>query len=172
MNQGEISPIKFSCVNNECIHDSNGEFNTVNECLHDCQRFDCNAESGQCIENGKSGKFSSLSECSSNCGSRGSSLLLPKTNLSNKDYMNEIQITKTLNGSLQSAKLKIDSSYIHLLFDTLLVITIISILGYYLFNKKNDLMSTGIALVLSIILLYVICKYIYDNYINVAKIYH
>ena len=79
---------------------------------------------------------------------------------------NEIQRTQTVKAAIP------DSNYMHLLFNIILVITIICILLYYLFNKKNDLMSTGLSIVLSLIILYIICKYIYDNYINVAKKYY
>jgi len=169
---GERPSIKFSCINSQCIPDPNGQFNTVNECLEYCQRFDCNPVSGQCIENGEFGKFNSLKECSQNCGSQGSPLLIPNSNVSHKDFNDEIQNLQNITGSLQSGELRFDSSYIHLLFNILLVITILCILGYYLFNKKDDLMSTGIALILALILLYIICKYVYDKYINVAKIYY
>lgn len=85
---------------------------------------------------------------------------------------NEIQRTQTVKAAIHSSKLITDSNYMHLLFNIILVITIICILLYYLFNKKNDLMSTGLSIVLSLIILYIICKYIYDNYINVAKKYY
>ena len=169
---GERPEVKFSCINNQCVPDPNGNFNTVNDCLKFCQRFDCDPMSGQCIENGEFGEFSSLSECTNSCGSEGSPLLIPKNNVSYSDVEEEIQTRKNLTGSLESGKLRFESSYVHLLFNIILVITICAIIGYYLFNKKDDLMSTGISLILALIILYVICKYIYDNYITVAKIYY
>ena len=83
------------------------------------------------------------------------------------DKMDElIEIKDNLLGNLEDSKLKYNSVYLYYLLNVIVVITIICLIVHFYFSKGDSVFVNAVLLIGSIILVYVIAKFVYDYFIN------
>ena len=93
-------------------------------------------------------------------------LIFNSNNLDFTEQLNkQTKIQNNLKGSLDDSTLKYESIYLHYILNIIVIITIICIIVYFLFNRQDNAFSSGVALILVFILIYIISKYIYDYFI-------
>jgi multidrug efflux pump subunit AcrB len=96
--------------------------------------------------------------------------MIPNQNIKQNYLDKELANNTIINGSLNSETLRLKSSSIEFVVYTILAITFISLIGYYMVNNTNNTLTNIVAIIISLLIVFVISKYIYDNYNKPIKI--
>jgi hypothetical protein len=160
---------KFSCdpISNTCKYDQNGEFSNIIDCQKKCKpKYKCDQNNYVCVPD-HNGNYQNISECSQECIAP---LMIPNQNIKQNYLDKELANNTIINGSLNSETLRLKSSSIEFVVYTILAITFISLIGYYMVNNTNNTFTNIVAIIISLLIVFVISKYIYDNYNKPIKI--
>jgi len=149
---------------------SDGTLGTVSakyvcpESLPVCKDYQYNKKWGNCVaapSTAHSGPYSTIEECSEQCQPP---ILLPKENINKNTLNKQLQVKSTMDGSLESEKLRYNSKVLEYLTYIVITITIIGLICYYAINNTNTTLGTVIAIVSAILVIFIIAKYIYEHY--------
>ena len=91
-------------------------------------------------------------------------ILLNKLNyISNLDLNQENNRTLTLEAEIKNTERNYKSKSIHYLLYFILLLTIIIFILYFFYSKNDNAFANVVIILLSLFLLFIICKYIYDQ---------
>jgi hypothetical protein len=80
------------------------------------------------------------------------------------NFNKELEIRRTMIGSLNTENLRYNTINIQYIVYTILTITIVSLIFYFFINNVNNTLGNLLVIIIAILLIFIICKYLYERF--------
>ena len=113
-----------------------------------------------CLPVPGSGIYKTQEKCANECRPP---IMVPQGNVDQKSMQEELINQKNLEGALDSGTLQVESWSLNYLVFGMIVVTVIGLIAFYMSGSSNSVLSTILIVIISLVIIWLIIKYIMDN---------